>query len=399
MALFSEGGVTFPDFLFFLYFLFILLLAVTLNSLVLHHNYNKRPSLPRTLFMIVATTDILVCVIFSVGSAYSIWSPKMSADIIECSQFDVCQAEVYDNYYYMCAIHEGSNITPAMGVFTVIAFGVQLAPVIVTGVFTTVRYISIRFPLRTVNKRMVLAFLGSVLPFAFVVFTVCLADTATYEKSYVVSLNMAMPRLIKGDDVITDMDIMTDNETSSVIPGPPRDCDCDCKMLEAEPAGDVTVDYIETLRAHVIAISPTLVIQLVGLVATGFTILHLLKMHYRPEVTGSNQPRSHIKGTVKLLIMNFGSLLSFTLFINAILRGNDIMNASNGKHEDFKVSIIFQFFTFQILPSLTSTLNPTLYIAFTSNTVLPDRLTRWCKKKNGRTANQTTSNIKETTVY
>ena len=90
MAVFSEGGVTFPDNILFLYFITILCLATTLNSLVLYHNYKKRPSLPRTLFIILASTDMMVVLIYSVGSAYSIWIPKMSSDIIQCSTYEVC---------------------------------------------------------------------------------------------------------------------------------------------------------------------------------------------------------------------------------------------------------------------------------------------------------------------
>eukprot|EP00116_Pleurobrachia_bachei_P005271 sb/3465533/ len=377
MAVFSEGGTSYLDILLFLYYLLILLLSITLNALVLHHNYKKHPSLPRTLFIILAISDILVCVIFSTGSAYSTWTAKISNDNITCS--DTNKEIVYRDYYYMCLIDDEDYITLVMKVLTVIAFGVQAAPAIVTGVFTTIRFISIRFPLRIINKKIVLVFLGVTVPFAFVVFTVCMIDTASYQVTYIVSLNMAMP-IYRSTTSARKSDSLDVGGKSGPGGG---------NITNTDQAGqqgkETTVEggwkYLSKLRGHIIAVSPTLIIQLVGLVATGLTICHLLKMHYKPEVTGSNQPRSHIKGTVKLLIMNFGSLLSFILFITVILKGNDSKNAQTGLHEEYELSIIFQFFTFQILPSLTSTLNPILYIAFTNDAVLPECLTGWCKKK------------------
>ena len=86
MAVFSDGGVSFPDFPIFIYSILLLLLAVTLNSLVLYHNYKKRSSLPRTLYMILAIADILVCVTYSVGAAYATYTPKYSNETITCAK-------------------------------------------------------------------------------------------------------------------------------------------------------------------------------------------------------------------------------------------------------------------------------------------------------------------------
>ena len=59
MAIFSDGGTTFPDFFLFLLLVFIAVTSTILNSVVFLHNYRKAASIARTLYLGLSAIDLV----------------------------------------------------------------------------------------------------------------------------------------------------------------------------------------------------------------------------------------------------------------------------------------------------------------------------------------------------
>eukprot|EP00116_Pleurobrachia_bachei_P013137 sb/3473399/ len=76
MALWNNRGTTYPDVLYTLGLLLCALIGIPLNSLALCRNYNKPPSIARTLYLLLQVVDLGTCLFVCPSVAYTISTPK-----------------------------------------------------------------------------------------------------------------------------------------------------------------------------------------------------------------------------------------------------------------------------------------------------------------------------------
>ena len=145
MAMFSEGGVTSPDIWIVISIIIIALISIVLNPLVFRHNYYKKKSIARDLYMALSATDfftsIFICSVFSVR----ILSPK-EEQCFKDNNATFCKASYYKY---------NRTATTAEKVVGSVAWSLGFTPIVITAILSLTRWYQIKFPLRSLDKRTV----------------------------------------------------------------------------------------------------------------------------------------------------------------------------------------------------------------------------------------------------
>ena len=145
MAMFSEGGVTSPDIWIVISIIIIALISIVLNPLVFRHNFYKKKSLARDLYMALSATDFLSSIVLSTFFSVGILSPK-DKQCFTIHNATFCETE-YIRYYRPATLVEklvGS-----------LAWYLGYSPLCITSVLSISRWYQISFPLRPLNRRKV----------------------------------------------------------------------------------------------------------------------------------------------------------------------------------------------------------------------------------------------------
>eukprot|EP00116_Pleurobrachia_bachei_P006361 sb/3466623/ len=152
MALWSNGGTTYPDVLFTLGLLICALTGLYLNSLALYRNYKKPASVARALYLLLQIVDLATSVFLCPSLAYTISTLK------DPGCFDDEQDETLKFFkncttnYISYGIMHPSTFKRA---WTVFCFWFAYSPCILTGMLAMTRYYQIKYPFRHVSKRLV----------------------------------------------------------------------------------------------------------------------------------------------------------------------------------------------------------------------------------------------------
>ena len=142
MAMFSDGGVSSPDIWIVVGLILISTVSVVLNPLVFRHNFNKRKTVARDLYMALSSADFMSCLILPATFSVRTLAPKED----QCQKIyglQFCQ-EKYYNYTRQATIAEKT-----LGSVT---WSITMTPLIITSVLTMCRWYQIKYPLRHLSR-------------------------------------------------------------------------------------------------------------------------------------------------------------------------------------------------------------------------------------------------------
>ena len=142
MAMLSDGGLTSPDIWIVISIIIIALISIVLNPLVFRHNFYKKKSIARDIYMVLSTTDFLSCIVLPAFFSIGILRPKEE----KCfSDFNAtfCQTE-YIRYYRPASLAE--KLVGSLGWF------LGYSPLCITSVLSISRWYQISFPLRPLSR-------------------------------------------------------------------------------------------------------------------------------------------------------------------------------------------------------------------------------------------------------
>ena len=306
MAVFSNGGGTSPDVFLGLFCILVVLICSTLNPLVFVHNYRKNNSLARCLYLTLSTADFLTAWILTASFAVNIFKGKVE----ECVGSD--DLECNDQYFKRTnEAHYGQKIHGVIG------WTVALAPSNITAFLAMSRYYQIRYPLE--RPRIKLVMLGLLLSLSIL-------------------------------PVVSGCAIFDESETSPtfVLPITNLAWNFNPRVFGVEVTG---------LVLFLLLTSVTWLLQFGAVVASLLTVYELVKSHMKP-VSGGTQGRK-TRSSLKILITNVGSVVILSAYAVQAkgIRGDE---GGIGLTEG-----IVYLMTAVGIPSITSMLNPIIYIILT----------------------------------
>ena len=313
MAMFSGGGFSFPDFLFFVFFLLLACFSTPLNYLVFRHNYYKRPSIARNLYLILSGTDLLAGAYLSLWQSINFITPPNPACWDDTDQKDICE----DRYYLYITESPGFwyNLHSVLKAFF------TLTPILTTSVLTITRYLQIKFPLFYLPKKLILGGLALATVYTPAIITFL----------YVTGGN--------GNIYFTFLQF-----TQALF--------------------DDTMDEVQKA---LLVYTPFILVQIAGLVFSILTVGHLIWMVKNP-VGGTAMSMT---STLRVLAMNTISCIYLAISIAAAVI--EIYTSEHSEDWGQLVEVVqnepigvirIQFVSWIIMPPLTSLLDAVVYLAF-----------------------------------
>ena len=145
MAMFSEGGVSSPDIWIVISIIIIALISIVLNPLVFRHNFYKKKSIARDLYMALSATDLITSIFTATLFSVGILSPKEDQCFIDHNE-KICKESYYK---YNRTATTAEKATGSTG------WSLGFAPIVITAVLSITRWYRIKFPLRPLEKRTV----------------------------------------------------------------------------------------------------------------------------------------------------------------------------------------------------------------------------------------------------
>ena len=347
MAIISTGGTSYPDFYICLFLLCLAPLSTTLNILVLRHNLLKPPSLPRKLFLMLATADLLASVYISLD--YSVGG-LAKRDIDGCARMNL--TEEFCNEYYVVAFREASvgDIirTAVRQIFT-------LAPCYLTGLLAITRFYHIKHPLRHAKEGPILGFL-------------------MFNLAYICAVFILFFR--KGDP---------NNQFAVFMP-------LFQNVWNIDPA--LFGWKIEVIVLYILIVIFAMITQILATATSFLTIIEMVKMYKKPMSDAAK--KNSISVSLKILITNFGSFANIVLYVVKAyilsFRLNNGLSQQDGIkeiHDNMSWFFAFVICYTAIVPVVLSTLNPAIYIALTPSS-------RKSRKVDKTSSNSTIQGVKGT---
>ena len=143
MAMFSDGGITSPDIWIVISIIIIALISIVLNPLVFRHNFYKKKSLARDLYMALSVVDFLTCIVLPVTFSIGIFRPK-ERQCFKDHNATFCN----DSYYrYKRAAIFSERLVGG------VVWSLVLIPMVITSGLSISRWYKISFPFRVLNKK------------------------------------------------------------------------------------------------------------------------------------------------------------------------------------------------------------------------------------------------------
>ena len=308
MAIFSEGGVTSPDIYIGVSCITVTVICTVLNFLVFLHNYHKRSSVARNLFLFLSAADLLTVWIILVP--YSVHAFKDKDEECRDSIKKSCNEEYYKSYREadfwdkVLSVMSSSTIP---GSTTITAF------------MTITRYFQIKDPLRPLKSKIIYAALF---------------------------LSIAWgPLLLACSYLNIDAEInkLFSHNLQKVF------------LLAEKP--QLFGQQLTWTNFLILVTSATFALQICATTLSFMTIYELFKSFIKPVAGG--RPNRNVRTTLRILIMNFGSCLY--LVGTMIFCSTDYDNglASQALEKD-----IVTLLAGTVVPAVLSTINPVIYILF-----------------------------------
>eukprot|EP00116_Pleurobrachia_bachei_P003540 sb/3463802/ len=153
MAMWSNGGTTYPDVLFTLGLLLSALIGIPLNSLALYRNYKKPANIARTLYLLLQVVDLGTCLFVCPSVAYTISTPKDPKCFEDETDPTIKFPKNCTTNYITFGYKHPSNFRRAWSLLcSIFAY----SPCILTGMLAMSRYYQIKYPFRRVSRRLVI---------------------------------------------------------------------------------------------------------------------------------------------------------------------------------------------------------------------------------------------------
>ena len=143
MALFSEGGLSAPDIWITISIIFIAGISLVLNPLVFRHNYCKKRSIARDLFMALSATDFNSSIVLTTFVSSGILAPIEEQCIIDHNS-TFCNTEYYK-------YNRTSTITEK--IYSGVMWTLAAIPMIITATQAIARWYQIKYPLRILSTK------------------------------------------------------------------------------------------------------------------------------------------------------------------------------------------------------------------------------------------------------
>ena len=258
MAIFSQGGTSYPDILVIIFMATCFLTSSFLNPIVFIHNFRKPNSVAVFLFRCLAVFDFVTCIFIPLKVIPEAAVTECSVETIRYLEYGV------DNRNRSCVTRSkpGIDVHVLIKLYSVAAWILILTSNFIAAVMSICRYIQIKFPLFPLPLK----------PFVWL--------TVVYE-----TYNLALSGYGAFD--------RTGNSFYTVD-----------KQLVASTLG------LNRFLMILIHIWPSIICQFASLVTSGLTIHHLFNVHRGTRTLGKQTSiiasRSR-KCSLKILITNFGA--------------------------------------------------------------------------------------------
>ena len=132
MAVFSDGGVSSPDIYISVSYICVIIACTVLNSLVFVHNFQKKSSVARNLYLFLSAADLLTSWVLLGASSVDFLKEKEE----ECRNSD----EVTCNKDYFKRVVDA---TLGIKLYSVISYTMSLSPTHITGFLAGTRFLQI----------------------------------------------------------------------------------------------------------------------------------------------------------------------------------------------------------------------------------------------------------------
>ena len=303
MAIFSEGGTSYPDILVVCYLSTCCLISTILNPAVFLYNYRKKKnSVPVFLFKCLSVFDFITCVVIPI---------KVINEAVKTECF------VEEDGYDLSCIermklwHEMDYKIIPLRLYSLIQWVVTFTPNFIAAVMAICRFIQIRFPFFPLKIK-------HILPLAtlFGLYTLALSSFVVFDRQGYYTV---------GTQVFTHSFYLDDG-------------------------GVVILIYAWIC----------IICQIASVVTSLFTVQLLCNIRKNPVTTEAGSATVSIRSSVKILITNFGSVL------NTIVMVTCMIFASKREMHNRSTSVSL-FITAVLAPVLLSCFNPIVFILFTPN--------------------------------
>ena len=145
MAMLSDGGFSSPDIYIALSIIFVALISISLNPFVFKHNYLKKKSVARDLYLTLSAQDFITSIVVSVNFVYGVLRPKEAQCAISHNT-TFCET----NYY-----EYERNATLSEKIVCCWVWYLNSIPLFTTCILAICRWYQISFPLRFLRRRIV----------------------------------------------------------------------------------------------------------------------------------------------------------------------------------------------------------------------------------------------------
>ena len=383
MAILSTGGTSSPDIILTTILSICCILSTLLNLLVLHHNFAKPHTIQRVMFRILATVDLVPCLLIAPYVAHNtnrvdVCSYASGGGENEDSDTDSGKGDSVKNkrdtgkgvndetesssdkggdeavkagiatdpesfHFQFCFVN---NPSPALRIYGNITAILIVLPAILWAALTVVRLIQIRYPLKHIGKKKFLTTVAG-----FVMTQIILT---------VVILNSARP----GSTTVPSM-VVWIGSTQQIM------------VFSA-----FGYDWPK-VTVSVILYAVPILYQFIGLVACVLTIVTL--MGNKEVNRGTQSKRNYTKITLKILIGNSCSFI-YLVYVCMVAFPSATSYYTQGTDE-YSYSVK-NLLASCVVPCFLAALNPIIFILLTPNSLGKLRI---CKKTSSKRSTQVTN--------
>ena len=302
---FTNGRTTIieiPDIYIALFLLTLTVIGTPLNSLVLLHNCRKPSSIARNLYLGLGTADLISCLLGPVYATTALLAGKAETTMNSGNENG-----------WAAMLKRQRQPFPYEVVLGTIVWSVAFAPCILTGFLAMTRYHQIKYPFRAINYKITyaLVLLGILYKPTFL----CLVFSAN--PTDMIYIPYALNVWIKED---------------------------------YDFYGSAT---LHSKSLFFLADALFMITQAAAVVASILTVIELGRNYLSPM--SSNSRKSNLKGSIKILVANAGSvvLLVFMIFTACLI------------NEVKLITVLVVFGYSNAIPAISSALNPLIYILLT----------------------------------
>ena len=310
MAIFSEGGTSYPDILVVCYLSICFLISTILNPAVFLYNYRKKKnSVPVFLFKFLSVFDFLTCVVIPI---------KVINEAVKTGCFVKESDNFPNNSDISCLMRvkytQKIDDYILLRLYSLLHWTALLTPNFIAALMAICRFIQIRFPFFPLRAKHLLP-----LVMMFGLYSLGLGSFTVFDKNSHYNVDL---------------------------------------QIFANGLG------VEKLYLTILITTwPSILCQIVSVITSMLTIQHLLHLRKNP-VSAGERPAISTKSSLKILITNFGSVMNNVFMVICMVS----TTKTNG------LSDFFLFITSVVGPVLLSCFNPIVFIMFTPKFSLTQKL-------------------------